>query len=113
MGGQFELNVYIPLMARNLLDSIELLASASRLLAEKCVDGIEANRERNEQYAEGTLSAATALNPHIGYDKATEIVKEATASGRSLREVAREAGVDESILDEALDYQRMAKPHGG
>jgi fumarate hydratase, class II len=112
MGGHFELNVYIPLMARNLLDSIELLASASRLLAEKCVDGIEANRDRNEQYAESTLSAATALNPFIGYDKATEIVKEASASGRSLREVAREAGVDESILDEALDYQAMAKPHG-
>ena len=112
MGGHFELNVYIPLMARNLLDSIELLASASRLLAEKCVDGIEANRERNEQYAESTLSAATALNPFIGYDKAAEIVKEATASGRPLREVAREAGVDEAILDEALDYHAMAKPHG-
>jgi fumarate hydratase class II len=112
MGGHFELNVYIPLMARNLLQSIELLASASRLLAEKCVDGIEANRERTEQYAESTLSAATALNPFIGYDKATEIVKEATASGRPLREVAREAGVDEKILDEALDYHRMAKQHG-
>jgi fumarate hydratase class II len=112
MGGHFELNVYIPLMARNLLDSIELLSSASRLLAEKCVDGIEANCERNEQYAESTLSAATALNPFIGYDKASEIVKEATASGRSLREVAREAGVDESILDEALDFHAMAKPHG-
>jgi fumarate hydratase, class II len=112
MGGHFELNVYIPLMARNLLDSIELLASASRLLAEKCVDGIEANRERNEQYAESTLSAATALNPYIGYDKGTDIVNEAAASGRPLREVAREAGVDESILDEALDYRAMAKPHG-
>ena len=63
-------------------------------------------------YAELTLSAATALNPYIGYDKASEIVKEATASGRSLREVAREAGVDETILDEALDYHAMAKPHG-
>jgi fumarate hydratase class II len=112
MNGHFELNVYIPLMARNLLDSIKLLSSASRLLAEKCVDGIEANRERNEQYAEGTLSAATALNPYIGYDKASEIVKEAAASGRSLREVAREAGVADEILDEALDYQAMAKPHG-
>ena len=111
MGGHFELNVYIPLMARNLLDSIELLSSASRLLAEKCVDGIEANRGRNEQYAESTLSAATALNPFIGYDKASEIVKEASASGRPLREVAREAGVDESILDQALDYHSMAKPH--
>jgi len=112
MQGHFELNVFIPMMARNLLDSIKLLASASRLLAEKCVDGIEANREQLERYAEGTLAAATALNPHIGYDKASEIVKEATASGRSLREVAREAGVDEAILDEALDYHGMAKPHG-
>ena len=111
MGGHFELNVYVPLMARNLLDSIGLLASASRLLAEKCVDGIEANREQNEHYAESTLSAATALNPFIGYDKATEIVKEAIASGRSLREVARDAGVDEAILDEALDLRAMAKPH--
>src|SRR6188472_280525 len=111
MGGHFELNVFIPLMARNLLDSIELLSSATRLLSEKCVDGIEANRERNELYAESTLSAATALNPFIGYDKATEIVKEASASGRPLREVARDAGVDESILDEALDYHAMAKPH--
>jgi fumarate hydratase class II len=109
--GHFELNVFIPMMARNLLDSIELLASASRLLAEKCVDGIEANREQCERYAELTLSAATALNPHIGYDKAAEIVKEAASSGRSLREVARDAGVDEEILDQALDYRSMAKPH--
>jgi fumarate hydratase class II len=112
MNGHFELNVYIPLMARNLLESIRLLASASRLLAEKCVDGIEANREQCERYAELTLSAATALNPYIGYDKAAELVKQAAASGRSLREVALEAGVDEKILDEALDYRAMAKPHG-
>ena len=112
MNGHFELNVYVPLIARNLLQSIGLLASASRLLADKCVSGIEANRERNEQYAEGTLSAATALNPFIGYDKASEIVKEAASSGRSLREVAREAGVEESVLEEALDYHAMAKPHG-
>ncbi len=110
--GHFELNVFIPMMARNLLDSIKLLASASRLLAEKCVAGIEANREQNEHYAELTLSAATALNPHIGYDRASEIVKEAAASGRSLREVAREQGVEDSVLDEALDYRKMAKPNG-
>jgi fumarate hydratase class II len=110
MQGHFELNVFVPLMARNLLQTIGLLASASRLLAEKCVDGIEANREQCERYAELTLSAATALNPHIGYDKASEIVKEAAASGRSLREVARDAGVEESVLDEALDYHAMAKP---
>ncbi len=112
MQGHFELNVFVPLIARNLLDSIKLLASSARLLAEKCVDGIEANREACERYAELTLSAATALNPYIGYDKAAEIVKQAAASGRSLREVAREAGVDDATLDEALDYRKMAKPHG-
>jgi fumarate hydratase, class II len=108
--GHFELNVFIPMMARNLLDSIKLLGSACRLLAEKCVDGLEANREQCERYAELTLSAATALNPYTGYDLATEIVKEAAASGRSLREVAREKGVDEDVLDRALDYRAMAKP---
>jgi len=110
MQGHFELNVFVPLLARNLLESIKLLASASRLLNEKCVQGIEANRERAEHYAELTLSAATALNPYIGYDRATEIVKEAASSGRPLRDVAREAGVDEEILDKALDYRAMAKP---
>jgi fumarate hydratase, class II len=111
MQGHFELNVFVPLLARNLLDSIRLLSAASRLLAEKCVDGIEANRERAEQYAELTLSAATALNPYIGYDKATEIVKEAASTGRPLRDVARDAGVDDETLDKALDYRAMAKPH--
>ena len=112
MQGHFELNVFVPLIARNILDSVKLLASACRLFAEKCVDGIEANRENCEHYAELTLSAATALNPYIGYDRASEIVKEAAASGRSLREVAREKGVEDSVLDEALDYRAMAKPHG-
>ncbi|HEY3105842.1 MAG TPA: class II fumarate hydratase [Gaiellaceae bacterium] len=109
--GHFELNVFIPMIARNVLESIRLLAAASRLLADKCVDGIEANRETCERFAELTLSAATALNPYVGYDKASEIVKEAAASGRPLREVAREAGVDEEILAKALDYRAMAKPH--
>ena len=109
--GHFELNVFVPLLARNLLDSIKLLAAACRLLDEKCVQGIEANRENAERYAELTLSAATALNPYIGYDKATEIVKEAASSGRPLREVARDAGVDEATLDKALDYRAMANPH--
>src|SRR5437762_3140730 len=109
--GHFELNVFVPLLARNLLDSIRLLASASRLFAERCVEGIEANREQAEHYAELTLSAAAALNPYIGYDRGTAIVEEAAASGRPLREVAREAGVDEEILDKALDYRAMAKPH--
>jgi fumarate hydratase class II len=109
--GQFELNVRVPLIARNLLFSIRILASASRLLDEKCVAGIEANLPRNEQHAEATLATATALNPYIGYDKASEIVKEAAASGRPLREVAIEKGVEEKILDEALDHHKMANPH--
>jgi fumarate hydratase, class II len=112
MQGHFELNVFVPLLARNLLQSIKLLASACRLLDEKCVAGIEANREQCERYAELTLAAATGLNPHIGYDRASEIVKSAVASGRPLREVAREAGVDEATLDVALDYRALAKPHG-
>jgi fumarate hydratase class II len=107
--GNFELNVRVPVIARNLLDEINLLSSASRLLAEKCVEGIEVNREMTERHAEATLATVTALNPYIGYDKGTEIVKEAAASGRPLREVAREHGVAEEILDKALDLRRMAK----
>jgi len=109
--GQFELNVRVPLIARNLLDSIKLLSAASRLLDEKVIRGVEADVEQNERHAEATLATATALNMHIGYDKASEIVKEAAASGRALREVARELGVDEEILDEALDHRRLARPH--
>jgi fumarate hydratase, class II len=109
--GHFELNVFVPLLARNILDSIKLLSSASRLFADKCIDGIEANRETAEHYAELTLSASAALNPYIGYDRVGEIVKEAAASGRPLREVAREHGVEESVLEKALDYRAMAKPH--
>jgi fumarate hydratase class II len=108
MQGQFELNVRIPLIARNLLGSIGLLSSATGLLAEKCVEGIEPNREGLEASAEGTLAVATALNPYIGYDRATEIVKDASASGRTLREVAREHGVDEETLDKALDLRKIA-----
>ena len=106
--GQFELNVRIPLIARNLLQSIHLLTTASELFAEKCIDGIQANLEGCERSAEGTLATATALNPFIGYDKGAEIVKDATASGRTLREVAREHGVDEATLDKALDLRKIA-----
>jgi fumarate hydratase, class II len=108
MQGQFELNVRIPLIARNLLQSLELLSNSSVLLAEKCVDGIEANLEGCERSAEGTLAVATALNPFIGYDKAAEIVKAASASGGTLRETAREHGVDEETLDKALDLRKIA-----
>src|SRR4051812_12550245 len=106
--GQFELNVRIPLMARNLLQSIALLSSTAKMFAEKCVDGIEPNTEGLEKSAEGTLAVATALNPFIGYDRAAEIVKEASASGGTLREVARKHGVDEETLDKALDLRKIA-----
>ena len=107
--GNFELNVRVPLIARNLLDSIRLLASATRIFAEKCVSGIEANLEGTHRSAETTLAAATALNPYIGYDKAAEIVKEAAASGRTLREVAYEMGVDEETYNTAMDLRKMAQ----
>jgi fumarate hydratase class II len=108
MQGSFELNVQIPLMARNLLQSIALLSSTCRLFAEKCIDGIEANREVCERHGESTLAMATALNPYIGYDRGAAIVKDAAASGRTLREVAREHGVDDATLDKALDLHAMA-----
>jgi fumarate hydratase class II len=106
--GNFELNVRVPLMARNLLGSITLLAGASELFAARCVEGIEANLEGTQRSAEATLAVATALNPHIGYDRASAIVKDAAASGRTLREVAREHGVDEATLDAALDLRKIA-----
>jgi fumarate hydratase, class II len=106
--GNFELNVMIPVMARNLLQSIDLLASSTRLLAERCVDGIEADEERCLALAELTLATATALNPVIGYDAASEIVEAAAASGRPLREVAREHGVSDGMLEAALDLRRIA-----
>jgi fumarate hydratase class II len=111
MQGQFELNVRVPLIARNLLHSITILSSASKMFAEKCIDGLEANVDVLETHANSTPAIATALNPYIGYDKATEIVKEAVASKRTIREVAIEKGVDEETLDKALDLKAMARPH--
>jgi fumarate hydratase class II len=109
MQGNFELNVRVPLIARNLLESIRLLASTSRIFADKCVSGIKANEEGCHRSAESTLAAATALNPYIGYDKAAEIVKEAAGSGRLLREVAYEKGVDEDTYNQAMDLRKMAQ----
>jgi len=107
--GNFELNVRVPLIARNLLESIQLLTSTSTAFAQKCVDGIRANEAGCERSAESTLAAATALNPYIGYDRAAEIVKEASASGRMLREVAYEKGVDEETYNRAMDLRAMAR----
>jgi fumarate hydratase class II len=107
--GQFELNVRIPLIARNLLQSLHLLSSASRAFAEKCIDGIEVNKAGAAASAGATLAVATALNGAIGYDKATVIVKKATASGRPLREVALEEGVDAKLYDATIDLRRIAR----
>ncbi len=107
--GNFELNVRVPLIARNLLQSIRLLSSTARIFAEKCVEGIEANADGCRHSAESTLATATALNPYIGYDKAAEIVKEAASSGRMLREVAAEMGVEEEVYAQAMDLRKMAR----
>jgi fumarate hydratase, class II len=107
--GQFELNVRIPLIARNLLGSLRLLSTTAVVFAEKCVDGIQVNRAGTDASAAATLAVATALNGAIGYDKATEIVKQATASGRPLRDVALEAGVDAKLYDKTIDLRKIAR----
>ncbi len=107
--GHFELNVRVPLIARNLLESIRLLTTTATAFAQKCVDGIRANEAGCERSAEATLAAATALNPYIGYDRVAEIVKRAASSGRMLREVAYEDGVDEETYNRAMDLRAMAR----
>jgi fumarate hydratase, class II len=108
MQGQFELNVRIPLIARNLIQSIHLLSTASTAFASKCVDGVKANKAGTDASAGATLAVATALNSAIGYDKAATIVKKATESGRPLREVALEEGVDAKLYDETIDLRKIA-----
>jgi fumarate hydratase class II len=115
--GDFELNVMLPVMARNLLESIRLLANAARLLADRCVAGLEPNVEVALAYAEGSPSIVTPLNRFIGYDEGAAIAKAALASGRSIREAgdrARDtwprARLTEAQLDEALDVLRMTRP---
>jgi fumarate hydratase, class II len=110
--GQFELNVRIPLMARNLLQSIHLLSTASTAFDEKCIKGIEVNKEGTKRSAESTLAVATALNEHIGYDKGTTIVQKASQSGRMLRDVALEEGVDAELYDRVIDLRRIAAGNG-
>jgi fumarate hydratase class II len=108
--GNFELNVQLPVLARNLLESIELLGTVAVLFAERCVDGIEADVERCRRYAESTPQVATALNPILGYEVVAGIVKEAVASGRSIREVVLDKGLlDEATLDATLDPLALTK----
>ena len=110
MAGNFELNVMMPVIAYNLLQSIEILANAAKMLAEKCVEGTEANRERCQEMVEKSLAMVTALAPKIGYDPAAAIAKEAFATGRTVREIAREKKVlPEGELDEVLDAHRQTE----
>lgn len=107
--GNFELNVMKPVMAHNLLQSIDLVANVSDLLADRCVDGIEVNEETCSDYAERSLSIVTALAPHIGYDDAAEIAKQAMKEGRTIRDVALEHGLSEDELDDYLDVRQMTE----
>jgi fumarate hydratase class II len=108
--GNFELNVYIPVMARNVLGSITLLTNATRAFADRCIDGIEANVDRMKEYAESSPSIATALNPYLGYEVAAEIVKESTKTGKSVREIVkRRKLMSDAELDKALDVIAMTR----
>ncbi|MBI2710935.1 MAG: class II fumarate hydratase [Actinobacteria bacterium] len=108
--GNFELNVYLPLIADNLLESIRLLANVSRVFADRAVAGIEANEERCREYAEASPSIVTALNPLIGYERAAKVVKVSLASGRSIRQVLIEdEGLSEDEVDRGLDVLALTK----
>jgi fumarate hydratase class II len=108
--GNFELNVYLPVIARNVLESIRLLANVTRLFADRAVAGIEADVDRCRAYAESSPSLGTSLNPYIGYEAAAEIVKESVKSGRSVREIVIERGLlSEQEVDRALDVLGMAE----
>ncbi|MGW3389559.1 class II fumarate hydratase [Streptomyces cinereoruber] len=114
--GNFELNVMLPVMAKNLLESVRLLANASRLLADRTVDGITANAERAREYAESSPSVVTPLNKYIGYEEAAKVAKRSLAERKTIREVVLESGYVErgdltvEQLDEALDVLRMTHP---
>ncbi|MCB1032086.1 MAG: aspartate ammonia-lyase, partial [Acidimicrobiales bacterium] len=103
--GNFELNVYMPVMARNLLESIELLANVTKLFAERCIDGIEANTEKCRTYAETSPAVATSLNPFLGYERTAELIK----SGKPIRELVAATGeLSDEELDRALDVLKLA-----
>src|SRR5829696_5521861 len=112
--GQLDLNVMLPVMARNMLESVRLLANVSRVFVDKALAGLEANREQAESYIEGSISMATALNPLIGYDNAAKIAKKSHATGRTVRELAyEESGLTREQVDEALHPHRQTEPGAG
>jgi fumarate hydratase class II len=113
--GNFELNVMLPVIARNLLESIRLLANVSRLFADRCVSGIEANVERCREYAESSPSIVTPLNHYVGYDEAAKIAKQSLAERKTIRQVVVERGhvpdkITEEQLDQVLDVLSMTRP---
>jgi fumarate hydratase, class II len=114
--GNFELNVMMPVLARNLLESIRLLSTSSRVLADRCIDGITANVDRMRTYAESSPSVVTPLNRYIGYENAAKVAKKALADEKTIREVVLELGfvengdLTEEQLDQALDVARMTHP---
>jgi fumarate hydratase class II len=108
--GNFELNVMMPMIAHNLLESAGILANACDAFRERCVDGLEANEKRAQELVEKNAIIVTALNPHIGYDNGAKIAKEAVATGRSVRDLVLEAGLmTEDELDDALDIKKMTE----
>ena len=114
--GNFELNVMLPMLGRNILESIRLLSAVSRLLADRCIDGITANVERLREYAESSPAIVTPLNRHLGYEEAASIAKQALAERKTIRQVVMERGhvgagrLTEEELDEALDVMGMTRP---
>jgi fumarate hydratase, class II len=114
--GDFELNVMLPVIARNLLESVRLLANVSRILADRCVAGLIANEEVCREYAESSPSIVTPLNRHLGYDEAASIAKQALREGKTIRQVVIERGhvasgkISEQELENALDVLRMTHP---
>jgi fumarate hydratase class II len=116
--GNFELNIMLPMLARNVLESIRLLATASVLFADRCVSGITADEDRAREFAEGSAAVATALNPVLGYEEAASIAKQATAERKSIREVVIERGhvekgtITPEDLDRLLDVAAMAHRTG-
>jgi fumarate hydratase class II len=110
-GGVFELNVMMPVMAHNLLESIRLLTASANNFTERCVSGIEANKERCNEMIEKSLAMCTALAPEVGYELASAIAKESYKTGKTVREIAREKKIiSAKRLDELLDPVRMTMP---
>jgi fumarate hydratase class II len=116
--GNFELNLMLPVLARNVLESISLLAAGARNFADRCVRGITADENRTREYAEGSPSVATALNPVLGYEESASVAKQALAEHKTIRQVVIERGhvergtITADDLDRLLDVEALTRPNG-